>query len=463
LASASQAAAVDEIEVTPDSNLESLAGLAPESSTFRFAPGEYRGVSVTPKAGQRFIGALGKAGERLTILRGSKVVTGFERTEDGLWFAGAELEARRPHGECDEDPLCGSPYQLFAEGLLLKQVAELAELEEGAWMPEPGANRVWLGMAPGARRIELSDREFAFRGPADGVVVENLIIEHYASSAQHGAIDTQSSNRRADPQGHGWQVLNNEIAWSHGVGVRVSDGAVVRGNEVHHNGQLGIKGSGSGIVIDRNRIHDNHHGGFRRAWEAGGIKLTRTRGARVTKNIVSENDGTGIWLDIDTDDSLVRDNEVAANSRVGVHIEISTRATVERNLVVGNGLGRPDWGWGAGILVANSSSVRVLRNTLKNNADGIVAIDQVREEGPHEMRNVFSLEVAENCVTQEGGFAAGVLEDHENADVFCCRANVFKENRYQLGREAVFAWQGSRVKAERWVELNPTELLSGCK
>ena len=65
----------------------------------------------------------------------------------------------------------------------------------------------------------------AFRSLASNVLIENLIIEKYASPAQTGAIHSIGTQ--------GWTIKNSEIRLNSGAGILVGNGARVVGCDLH--------------------------------------------------------------------------------------------------------------------------------------------------------------------------------------------------------------------------------------
>ena len=135
-------------------------------------------------------------------------------------------------------------------------------------------------------------------------------------------------------------------------------------------------------VIARNSIHDNNTAGFDPFWEAGAGKASLVRRLTIEDNSVWGNAGPGLWCDIDCRDVTLTRNRVHHNEQSGIFFEISTGARIAENVVFENGWGRPDWGWGAGILVSSSGGVTISRNVLAWNADGISIISQGRSNRP---------------------------------------------------------------------------------
>ncbi len=453
-----------EVVLSPGDDLNAAAQTYAEGTHFRLRPGIYVQQTVRPRDGQVWAGTLGPNGERLTVLTGARRLSSWTRDGD-RWFADGQTQDRGAHGACvSESPLCGHPEDVYIDNQLLQQVGSLGEVNAGTFYFDYGADRIWIGTDPGGRVIETTLTDRAIIGPADDVVVRDLVVEKYANHAQHGAIDAQFHNdRTTSPRGLRWLVENVEARYNHGAGIRLNDFGTARNSFVHHNGQLGIAGNGARIKVLANDIAWNNTTGFTVNWEAGGTKFAYTSALEVAYNHVHDNYGPGIWTDIDNQDAHHHHNLVANNDKIGIYHEISFDALIEYNTVVGNGFGFDVWGWGAGILVAASSGVEVRYNKVLDNADGIIAIQQARGSGPRGKYEVRDLWVHENCVRQSKGWAAGALQDIADLSIFNALGNRFENNTYDVPDAGpnFFVWNNGERRQGSWISYHPSDAIIG--
>jgi Right handed beta helix region len=340
----------------------------PAGTTFRIGAGIHRRQSVIPRNGDRFIGEPG------AILSGAVVVDGF--TQDGSrWVLAGRTEQEVAHGSCQSDrPGCRYTTDLFLNGAPLRQVLSLDALAPGNWYFDYAADRVYMADDPAGQLVELSGNSWeAFSGSASNVTIANLTIERYANPAQHGAIHGGT--------GSNWLVRDNLVRFNHGLGVRTGDGMQLLNNTVVSNGQLGVGGAGLNVLVQGNEIAWNNTLGFNAGWEAGGTKFAKTQGLVVRENYVHNNNGPGLWTDIDNDDVLYEDNLVEWNGGAGISHEISYSAVIRNNTVRYNGINWSPWLWGAQIMIQNSAGAEVYGNEVTVSADGgsgIVIIAQNR-------------------------------------------------------------------------------------
>ena len=269
----------------------------PKGTTFLIKKGMHRLQSVTPKNGDSFIGETG------AILSGAKIINSFER-QGQYWVAKYSVPQVKAPGKClPQYPACTLPEDLFIDSLPLRRVMDQADLVSGRWYLDYAAGNVYLFDSPKGHTVELSVTRHAFYGSASDVTIRGLIIEKYATPAQSGAIHAMTD---PGPLSHNWIVENNEIRLNHGGGIRSGHGTHILNNKIHHNGQIGITGAGTGILVDGNEIDHNNYAGFAYGWEAGGAKFSFTNNLVVRKNFVHDNQGPGLWTDGDNVNDLVR-------------------------------------------------------------------------------------------------------------------------------------------------------------
>ena len=407
-------------------------------AVYTFAPGIHRGVSV-------------RLGDGVTIQgeEGAVISGAVELTEpnvgEGRWTYTGLVQTGRSHGECVPDyDGCAYSQDVFIDDVMLLQVTDEADLGPGRWLwNESGIHIV---DDPSDRRVEVSVAEFALFGSSDDVVIRDIVVEKYATPAQLGAIMAQEFGD--GEYGSDWLIDNVEVHGVHGVGVRTGDRTIVRNSYLHHNGQMGITVSGgSDVLLEDNEFAFNNVAGFAWGWEAGASKFTRTEGLIVRGNHSHDNNGPGLWTDIDNVDTLYEDNLVENNLGPGIFHEISYAAVIRNNVVIGNGDANDLWLWGSGILVAASSGVEVYGNEVRNNTNGISGIQQDRGGGPLGPYLLDDLDVRDNII-ELGGGAMGVVED---ADPTVFQRSIrFDANIYEGTVGQGYRWDGDRLTRTGW-------------
>jgi parallel beta-helix repeat protein len=244
----------------------------------------------------------------------------------------------------------------------------------------------------------------------------------------------------------------------------VGAGTHVRNCDINNNGQIGVEGDGDGILIEGNRIWSNNIYGFDPGWEAGGAKIAESNGVTFRGNHVYNNDGSGLWCDINCRNVLYEGNLVENNKHIGIFHEISFNAVIRNNTVRHNGSDNRKWFWGADIVVAASQDVEVTGNkvTVAPGACGIMLLDQGRrkdEGGEYKTRDNF---VRGNEMTFEGAVCAGATSDtgpdDENFTIITVGNNRFDGNTYRalaaneppkfVWGQDVTDWSGFRGKGQ---------------
>ena len=377
-------------------------------------------------------------------IRGSDVWSDWTQT-GGLWVRGG-LPSLQGHGDCLEDRDCQPPYQVFLDGNALERVGGRPSAGQFAVR----GSEVRLADDPTGRTVEVSTRARWITGRADDVRIEGFRMRHAANPAQNGALNTDGRAR--------WTIYRNVLSDAHGpiVSIQGGTGHVLMENDISRSGQLGVHGTdASDVLVQGNRIHQNNLAGFDPVWEAGGLKMTVMSRLTLTGNEVMENDGWGLWCDIDCRDTTISANRVYRNTRVGISYEISRRGTIVNNIVWENGLEISGWGRGAGIVCQNCTTTTIADNLVAWCPDGIAVIEQDREI----IARVEQIVVRGNTIVgTDGTVALGWLTDRDQEYLFRPAArNEGAENRYWFttgeGDAERFDWDGPR---RRLAEFNAT-------
>ena len=449
MASAAQATAPATVHLSPGDDLQSKVNVAPPGTTFVLHTGVYRMQSIAPKNDDTFVGQGG------VVLNGSQVLM-FQPVPhtSGLWYAWATATAssaqanRNYHDNCDRDnPLCAYSQDLFIDDQVQTPGADLSSLRPGLWYFDREQNKVYLASNPQGHMVELGFTPYAFIGPASNVTVRNLTVEKYASWAQSAAIGGDQNSLGAF-----WTVDTVEARWNHGVGIGLGTGSSILNSFVHHNGQVGLSVRGSNSKVIHNEISWNNYAGFVTDWEAGGAKFCATTGLLVQSNYVHDNNGTGLWTDIGTVDTVYEQNTVIHNKKNGIQHEISYGGTIRNNVVKDNGSIPTEWLWNAQILLQNSGNVQAYGNTVEVPAgygNGIAIVNQDRgrgSQGPYVAANNY---IHDNTITYLGssGYSGLVDDTGDKAP----RANLFDHNRYILAQVSTSRWTWFETK--RWTQF----------
>ncbi|HZZ50055.1 MAG TPA: right-handed parallel beta-helix repeat-containing protein, partial [Pseudonocardia sp.] len=381
--------------MTRDDNLQRSIGSHADGTTFCLSEGVHRLESpVIPKQGDALIGRPG------AVLSGSVVISGWQRDQNAWSSAGS----RDPFGHvggirCVKGTTtCDETQDVFLDKQRLRRVERRAEVTVGTVYIDRQTNMITIGDDPRSHLLEQAVAFGLVRGDAGDVTIANLVLEEAANPAQAGAIESRKL-QAGYPAGSGWRILDNEVRLNHGVGLGFADGAVVSGNIVHHQGQLGVSSTGRGSILTNNEISFNNTAGYSMEWESGGLKSWRAESTTMTHNYVHDNFGPGLWTDGGNAGMAIEYNKVADNWAGGIEYELSYDAIIGHNEITGNGRRHKGWAWDAGIEVASSGGagrIEVCDNVLTGNANGITLIDSRGRSmerptpyGPHTVQNVW--------------------------------------------------------------------------
>lgn len=446
-------------------NFQSIIDNHPPGTTFIIKEGLHRMQTILAREGDTYLGELDANGNRLSTMRGSQVLSGFTSGSDGngdYWKLSGQIGDNFIYdlGTCVDGRDCHRAEDIFIDCLPLKQVSTMAEMDQADECYINGSD-VYIRTNPANRLVEASVNKFAIHaqqspngGPysASNVIVKNLIIEQYANPAQHGAINAAINNQNNIPERNGinWLIENNEVRYNHGTGIYIYTDGTMKNNVIHHNGQIGMKGSGVDITIQDNLVFENGDwGGYKWSWEGGGSKFSRTTNILLTNNYCYDNYGPGLWTDIDNVGSMIENNICENNLGPGIFHEISFGATISCNTLIGNQYSDATGQWyGGNLFISNSSNVEVFNNTitcngsLRGNAIMLMCDDRFSSTtgAPYFTRNNYIHDNEINFL-EEANLTGLIINDPDCGDY---SGNVFENNKYHSVNPSFghFQWGG---------------------
>jgi hypothetical protein len=440
------AALATTVDVSPSQNIQTLVNSNAAGTTVVITPGTDRMQSITPKTGDIFEGQSG------AILNGSRQLTSFTQS-GGYWMATGQTQHGTANGQCLTGYAgCEYPEDLFFNSVPLQRVETLAQVAAGKWYFDYSNATVYFVDSPAGKTVEIGVTTHAFSGSATNVTIEGLTIEKYADPAQDGAIS-----------GGAWTIESNQILLNHGGAIRLASSQIIQSNYIHHNGQEGLTGSGSNILVENNEIAYNNTLSFDFGWEAGGTKFSNTTNLVVQGNYVHDNKGPGLSLDYQTYNWLIQENRSSGNYVAGILDELGYAGTARYNIIENDasypGKTDPSMWWTCGFFDLDSSNATVYGNTLINNSNGICAVSISRGSGNRGTFLVQNLSVYDNVIVQSVGSAAGAVADSGSSylDVYeSSSKNHWSSNTYKLAAsdQAAYDWQGGSsyvsMDASQW-------------
>ncbi len=433
------------MRVKPTEDVAAAVERAAVNATICLASGEYRiARPLLPKAGQTIAG-LGHA-----TLNGAQPLTGFSAAGGKVWAASFTGELGPRSGECKPGTgnACQFPNAVFRDGQPLRRVTSQGALEEDTFWVDAPKHEVYVYGNPAGHNLEIALAPAAITAEpgaqaAAGVTVRGLTVKMFATPAQHGAIDARAP---------GWTIVDDRAELNHGAGITSEGEATIEHDQAVDNGQEGIGGSGNDTVVVGNLIACNNWAEFSAEWEAGGAKWGDASELLVRGNTVRDNEGPGLWSDVDSTGVTYEDNTVTDNELAGIMYEISEQGTISHNTIRGNGFGFHVWLWGAGILLAASHNVVVSENTVANNANAITLVQQERGASernglPRVLHNI----AVEHNIEVMGEGATGVAQDDGDEAIFEAASMItFTDNTYVHCTPDSFFWDNRELEPAEW-------------
>ncbi|MGV0110194.1 right-handed parallel beta-helix repeat-containing protein [Arthrobacter sp. CP30] len=340
------------------------------------------------------------------VIRGSGAVLSGAEPLDNLAKINGRLEAKgvlpprySGNGQCEDaaSSLCNQAEILFRDNVALKAVGRLRDLGPDSYFADYSANMLYVGNGDAEASYTLARTRTAIESRASGVTLDGLIIRGFANLPQSGAVMVS---------GQGWAVRDCLITDNHAIGLMIARGenALIEGNRISRNGQLGIGQwrSNNARVIDNVVSYNNTRGFWVADWESGGMKVTYSS-SLIEGNTFRGNRGVGVWADVGADGVTIRNNTIASNLADGVRYEISRNGQILGNTVTDNGLNKGRGSGlglmsGAGINVNTSAGVAVQGNVVRGNLNGIGVQLRPRGSGPLGPYRLQDVKVTDNVI-----------------------------------------------------------------
>jgi parallel beta-helix repeat protein len=247
---------------------------------------------------------------------------------------------------------------------------------------------VWLrdGGDPTKTELEASTRSQWLAGETgvSYIHVRGITFRYAANHAQRGAfVIGQSHGGNPSTTSRGWVVEDCVFEKANSSGGSFSgESHLFRRCVFQDNGQLGFGTSFChNTVMEECGVYRNNTKGYSTGWEAGGLKVTFSRGFVFDRCRVMDNRGCGIWYDIGNEKSEVKNCYIANNDEGGIFYEISYGLHAHDNLIVNNANRGEHVGdaWGTGgVTLSSSEGCTIEYNTMIGNRDGIAFREQDR-------------------------------------------------------------------------------------
>lgn len=261
-------------------------------------------------------------------------------------------------------PMAAHPDQVFVDGKALRQVQDRDQVSAGTFFLDTSTSQLYLGSNPDGHTVDASTLIKAMTIRGANSVIRGIGIRRYSPSVFHvGAVTVEAQGVRLE------NVALMDSATT-GLSVQKPDVTLDRVT-VERSGMLGIQSryadreTFSSVLVANNNVEH-----FNISPNAGGVKITSTRGITVRNSSISNNLGHGFWEDMSCYDTVIRASQFNGNAGDGLFLELSAKAVIGDSLVSGN--------QGFGIKVNNTSNVRIWNNTLTQNGRALNLVQDSR-------------------------------------------------------------------------------------
>ena len=268
-----------------------------------------------------------------------------------------------------------------------------------------------------------------------------ITFRHTANDGQMGAVCAGSEG----------SILENITAeWTNGSGFLISGkNHVVRGVRALNNGMSGVRGEYCDNCVVENSVSKfNNWKGYLPMWESGGGKWLYTTNSTFRKLDFSDNEGPGLWLDMDNFDNIVEQNRFDNNLAANLFLEWTTDRTLVRNNVMTRARYAEGSFHGHGLLVHAANNNIIIHNTFMGNDGGgmrIRADHRDKAKGNRYYNNLFIANHNNSgppaLISREISF-----EEHDSvADALTNKGdgNVFWQRNYATSEETTFYFRAN--------------------
>jgi parallel beta-helix repeat protein len=425
------------VPVSPGTDIQSVIDDNPTGTTFCIKAGTYRlRTAIIPKSSDVLWG------EPETTLNGSKLLTSFTR-DGSYWVASGQTQQAAPY-DFDCIPVtytgCRYPEGVFYDDRSLRQETSLSDLDPGDFYFDYPADKIYLADDPTGHKVEASFVAEGIRGygaAQANVTIKGLVVEKFAnwSSDKTHAIQT----------GDDWIVEENEVRLNDGGGIKPATGSIVRGNNVHHNGRLGLSAAyQDNILIEGNEIAYNNDNDFDINWGGSGTKIWESSNVTFRNNYAHHNQGHGLRTDTNCINVVFEGNTVVDNTGIGIFHEVSYDATIRNNVVKNNNTSKTgDSLWtGSQIQVYDSPHVEIYGNIVEAlpGTHGIGLRDDERGSGEFGKWEIRDVRVHDNLIRLGAGGTTGMVGSR-NPDIYINMGNRYANNTYFVEDLSAESWR----------------------
>lgn len=310
-------------------------------------------------------------------------------------------------------PMAAHPDQVWVGGTHLTQVNSLAAVKAGTFFVDTAADRLYIGTNPSSGEVRASTLTKALSVRGADSTVRGIGIRGYATSVwMMGTVTLEASGAKLEDVA----IYDNATT---GVYATTSNITMTRVTAAR-NGLMGIGAStADGLVLDRVLSLENNREKFNQSPVSGGVKITRTRGVKITGSAFLRNNAPGIWVDESVYDTTITGTDSIGNTGHGVSLELSHKVLFVNNLIKDNS--------GQGVKINNTGAVTLWNNTIIGGARTLNIVQDSRDasdpdEAGHDPRRpvpdstmpwlIKDISIGNNVIAASTGNCSVCVEDY---------------------------------------------------
>jgi parallel beta-helix repeat protein len=312
--------------------------------------------------------------------------------------------------------LAAHQHMAFVDGHSLQRVSSVGEVGPGSFFVDTVAKWLYIGQSPGGHVVEASAAAVGMLLYTSNIRVTGITLSHFSQIG----LRIQGTHVQVD---HNTLSYNGQI----GLDVNAASNALVQNNTMTFNGEDGmLANAASGVIVENNNFSNNNTGNYSIIASAAGIKVTTMTNFIFRGNWVADNSAIGVWIDVNSVNSTVVDNQVLRNPSYGIYIELGNGIIIAGNTVHDNT---------RGIGVHFTSNANVYNNTMVNNGLNLDASASY-DRAPYDLTNaVIVNNIMSNATT-------AIMENLYRYNG--CNSTIYKQVDYN----AYYRSTGSVAKTE---------------
>lgn len=322
-------------------------------------------------------------------------------------------------------PLAAHPEQVWFGDKKLTQVGRRSDVVPGTFYIDDAADEVVVGSDPNGSIVRSSDLELGLTVVGPDSTVRGIGIRRYGTPVHEmGTLRIAAKDVTVENVVVADNATQGVTGWASGTTLRQVSSL--------RNGLTGFHANRSdNYTAHRILAEGNNSQHFNVTPVSAGLKMSASRGIRITDSVFRGNDGTGLWFDVSDADVVATGNTITGNTDDGLIFELSSGLFAANNVIAGNG--------SQSFFVIDSDKVRFWNNTITGSQVPIRIADTDRlSSDPAIPWRLDQIDIRNNIVSSpvRGNNWCGMLcvLDHQNKRTAEQMRITFDGNLYHRAR-----------------------------